>query len=463
MTPDELHAALTNGVHNGDPITYRAAIVEAFRAAHARIDALPKYAGDEPPPTTTGVLPLSGYMIEPPTTAGTAEPLYPCTRCGKLRTKAQGGAAFTVCDACWDKAHAEPPSPEAAPMRAHEALDDAISAANEWLSNVDTDDEDVRDLVRDLVDAAHWARMTIDATKRKAEPLPAEAATCPQCGGDGWRMDQQRPYPYACKACNGTGYPLVRNPADQMLLCSQCGGTGKRPAECETVEKIDEEDLRGTIANMERRHLALQKVRAQEWVDAQELRATVAKLTEELAAERRRTEAYETLEQRLAKLLEGSPEAVAPASLLLRVESYVAKLTEELAGTRAECERLQRVAQGRLETFKSAVDVQKKMQEQLDAARRELAEWAEKDGNSPGYNRQKAETYGRKAAEYKKSAEAAEARLRAAWTELQSTRWNPKGSITEWAATREGQNHGAVMRALDALRELDGQPKKAGS
>lgn len=32
---------------------------------------------------------------------------YPCERCGALRTKAQGGTVFTVCDACWDVRQAE--------------------------------------------------------------------------------------------------------------------------------------------------------------------------------------------------------------------------------------------------------------------------------------------------------------------------------------------------------------------
>lgn len=31
------------------------------------------------------------------------EPLYPCDGCGVMRTKAEGGTTFTVCDACWDK------------------------------------------------------------------------------------------------------------------------------------------------------------------------------------------------------------------------------------------------------------------------------------------------------------------------------------------------------------------------
>ena len=28
---------------------------------------------------------------------------YPCEDCGALRTKAEGGTTFTVCDDCWDK------------------------------------------------------------------------------------------------------------------------------------------------------------------------------------------------------------------------------------------------------------------------------------------------------------------------------------------------------------------------
>ena len=33
------------------------------------------------------------------------EEQYPCADCGKLRTKAEGGTTFTVCDECWDKSH----------------------------------------------------------------------------------------------------------------------------------------------------------------------------------------------------------------------------------------------------------------------------------------------------------------------------------------------------------------------
>ena len=31
------------------------------------------------------------------------EPTYPCDICGKLRTKAEGGTTFSLCDDCWEK------------------------------------------------------------------------------------------------------------------------------------------------------------------------------------------------------------------------------------------------------------------------------------------------------------------------------------------------------------------------
>lgn len=51
-----------------------------------------------------------------------AEQQYPCAKCGKLRTKAQGGTTFTVCDECWDKK----------PERRLEALDEDKVASTLW-------------------------------------------------------------------------------------------------------------------------------------------------------------------------------------------------------------------------------------------------------------------------------------------------------------------------------------------
>lgn len=35
---------------------------------------------------------------------------YPCAKCGIMRSEAEGGAVFTVCDACWDLLHKRPPN-----------------------------------------------------------------------------------------------------------------------------------------------------------------------------------------------------------------------------------------------------------------------------------------------------------------------------------------------------------------
>lgn len=31
--------------------------------------------------------------------------IYPCRECPTMRTKAEGGTVFTVCDECWDRLH----------------------------------------------------------------------------------------------------------------------------------------------------------------------------------------------------------------------------------------------------------------------------------------------------------------------------------------------------------------------
>jgi hypothetical protein len=31
--------------------------------------------------------------------------IYPCHDCGVMRSDAEGGTTFTVCDECWDKSH----------------------------------------------------------------------------------------------------------------------------------------------------------------------------------------------------------------------------------------------------------------------------------------------------------------------------------------------------------------------
>jgi hypothetical protein len=48
-----------------------------------------------------------------PPAPGGGEPLYPCDDCGTMRTKAEGGTTFTVCDACWQKHYRRTPAPPA--------------------------------------------------------------------------------------------------------------------------------------------------------------------------------------------------------------------------------------------------------------------------------------------------------------------------------------------------------------
>ena len=38
-----------------------------------------------------------------------SEAIYPCLGCGVMRTKAEGGTTFTVCDDCWDKQYPKRP------------------------------------------------------------------------------------------------------------------------------------------------------------------------------------------------------------------------------------------------------------------------------------------------------------------------------------------------------------------
>ena len=48
--------------------------------------------------------PNSPDVAPPPvgTAGGDEGRVYPCEKCGKVRTKAESGTTFTVCDACWD-------------------------------------------------------------------------------------------------------------------------------------------------------------------------------------------------------------------------------------------------------------------------------------------------------------------------------------------------------------------------
>lgn len=61
--------------------------------------------------------------------------IYPCSKCGKLRSEAEGGTTFTVCDSCWDKKDKKPDGWVAwHPLIGHQlqaAANDYESAAND--------------------------------------------------------------------------------------------------------------------------------------------------------------------------------------------------------------------------------------------------------------------------------------------------------------------------------------------
>jgi hypothetical protein len=79
-------------------------------------------------------LDLAGARVEAPKPAPSSD-AYPCADCGKPRTKAQGGATFTVCDECWDKHYPGnakyAPAPQAAGMRPAEQVADEM-LADKW-------------------------------------------------------------------------------------------------------------------------------------------------------------------------------------------------------------------------------------------------------------------------------------------------------------------------------------------
>ena len=64
--------------------------------------------GDDPNCEYHGV-----YGSKLPKQEPSKEKLYPCDGCGKMRTKAEGGTTFTVCDECWgEKYPKQEPSKE---------------------------------------------------------------------------------------------------------------------------------------------------------------------------------------------------------------------------------------------------------------------------------------------------------------------------------------------------------------
>lgn len=68
----------------------------------------------QPPATQPDASPCARSSIQATGVEARPGAIYPCSRCGTMRTKEEGGTTFTVCDACWDSVPAETPR-EAAP------------------------------------------------------------------------------------------------------------------------------------------------------------------------------------------------------------------------------------------------------------------------------------------------------------------------------------------------------------
>ena len=48
---------------------------------------------------------IADNLEKPEVISDDAGRIYPCTKCGVMRTKDEGGTVFTVCDKCWDEEH----------------------------------------------------------------------------------------------------------------------------------------------------------------------------------------------------------------------------------------------------------------------------------------------------------------------------------------------------------------------
>lgn len=66
-----------------------------------------------PAPADARPMVVGGAFVkfDRPTPADDAR-IYPCADCGLMRSRSEGGATFTVCDVCWDKAYPTAPAPD---------------------------------------------------------------------------------------------------------------------------------------------------------------------------------------------------------------------------------------------------------------------------------------------------------------------------------------------------------------
>lgn len=85
-----------------------------------------------------------------------SEETYPCSDCGKLRTKAEGGTVFTVCDNCWDKHYPK----EAMTKTKDEMIEEMLEAEKRTMAND-----------RELAGFSEGCRKMYDARQKELDTL----------------------------------------------------------------------------------------------------------------------------------------------------------------------------------------------------------------------------------------------------------------------------------------------------
>jgi len=149
---------------------------------------------------------------------------YPCTECGKLRTKDEGGTTFTLCDECWEKHYGKQPT---------EARQDELAGIRyKWQAMFcqhckamqKTNDTVVECWYNPLDhgnDKAFCASNCDAIDSFFALTVSSGGGICPHCQGE--------------KTMWGGG-----NSSD-FVRCHNCNGTGQKPIVTKTVGEIIEE------------------------------------------------------------------------------------------------------------------------------------------------------------------------------------------------------------------------------
>jgi hypothetical protein len=103
---------------------------------------------------------------------GEPEPrIYPCARCGVMRTKSEGGTVFTVCDWCWE---AYPPTPLEALFASRDDLATARAWARRWKAlagELRLREDYLRDAVSSAVAEYNTTRIDLAASRAEVERL----------------------------------------------------------------------------------------------------------------------------------------------------------------------------------------------------------------------------------------------------------------------------------------------------